>query len=118
MDTDKTEWDFTAGPAYQKTQFDTVAEGEDESNSSMSWFISTNYELEVTKKIDFSLNYRYLTANSDAGGDSQYAMAAFEFEITDDIDFDMSLVWDYLADPIADENGVVPEKEDYKMILQ
>tara|TARA_B100001063_G_scaffold131227_1_gene122686 strand:+ start:15351 stop:16475 length:1125 start_codon:yes stop_codon:yes gene_type:complete len=117
MDTDKTEWDFTAGPAYQKTQFDTVAEGEDESNSSMSWFISTNYELEVTKKIDFSLNYRYLTASSDAGGDSQYAMAAFEFEITDDIDFDMSLVWDYLADPIADENGVVPEKEDYKMIF-
>jgi len=117
MDTDKTEWDFTAGPAYQKTQFDTVAEGEDKSNSSMSWFISTNYELEVTKKIDFSLNYRYLTANSDAGGDSQYAMAAFEFEITDDIDFDMSLVWDYLADPIADENGVVPEKEDYKMIF-
>jgi hypothetical protein len=44
-------------------------------------------------------------------------MAAFEFEITDDIDFDMSLVWDYLADPIADENGVVPEKEDYKMIF-
>jgi len=115
MDTDKTEWDFSTGPAYQKTE--SVATGEEKSNSSWSYFVGTNYELEVTKKIDFTFNYRYLTANSDAGGDSQYAMAAFEFEITDDIDFDMSLVWDYLADPIADENGVVPEKEDYKMIF-
>ncbi len=117
MDTDKTEWDFSTGPAYQRTEFDTVTTGEEKSNSSWSYFVGTNYELEVTKKIDFTFNYRYLTANSDAGGDSQYAMAAFEFEITDDIDFDMSLVWDYLADPIADENGVVPEKEDYKMIF-
>ncbi|AXV65494.1 DUF481 domain-containing protein [Pseudoalteromonas lipolytica] len=117
MDTDKTEWDFSTGPAYQKTEFDTVTTGEDKSNASMSYFIGTNFEHELTKKIDFTFNYRYLTAKSDTGGDSQYAMASFEIDITDDIDFDISLVWDYLADPIADENAVVPEKEDYKMIF-
>lgn len=117
MDSDKIEWDFSTGPAYQKTDFDTVESGEQKSNSSISYFVGTNYELELTKRIDFNFNYRYLTANSDAGGDSQYAMASFEIDMTDDIDFDISLVWDYLADPIADENGVVPEKEDYKMIF-
>ncbi|MEZ7278439.1 YdiY family protein [Pseudoalteromonas sp. 68 DY56-GL68] len=117
MDTDKTEWDFSTGPAFQKTQFDTVAVDEDESNSSMSYFLGTNFEHEITKKIDFTFNYRYLFADADSGGDSQYAMASFETEITEDIDFDVSLVWDYLAEPIADENGLVPEKEDYKMIF-
>lgn len=117
MDTDETEWDFSAGPAYQKTQFDTVSEGEDNNNSSTSFFMGTNYEHELTKKIDLTFNYRYTFAERAAGGDAQYAMAAFEIELTNDIDFDISLVWDYLENPISDSSGIVPEQEDYKMIF-
>ena len=48
---------------------------------------------------------------------TNHAMASVEIELTDDIDFDVSVVWDYLASPIADSSGIVPEKEDYKMIF-
>lgn len=44
-------------------------------------------------------------------------MVSFEIDVIDDIDFDILLVWDYLFDLIVDENGVVFEKEDYKMIF-
>ena len=78
MDTDKTEWDFQQALLIKKLSLILSLHGEEKSNSSWSYFVGTNYELEVTKKIDFTFNYRYLTANSDAGGDSQYAMAAFD----------------------------------------
>ncbi len=117
VDNDTTEWDFSAGPAYQKTQFDTVAVDEESSNSSASFFIESNYEHELTKRIDLNFDYRYTFAESAAGGDAQHAMASLEIELTKAIDFDVSLVWDYLESPIADSTGLVPEKEDYKMIL-
>jgi putative salt-induced outer membrane protein YdiY len=117
IDTDTTELDFSAGPAYQKTEFDTVAPNEQSTNSSTSFFVETNYEHELTKKIDLNFDYRYTFAEAASGGDAQHAMASVEIELTDDIDFDVSVVWDYLASPIADSSGIVPEKEDYKMIF-
>ena len=117
LDTDKTGWDLSAGPAYQKTQFNTVEIGEQTSNVSTSFFMSSDYEYELTKDIDFTFNYRYTFAERAAGGDAQYARAGFEIGVTNDIDFDVALVWDYLEKPIADGSGVVPKNEDYKLIF-
>ena len=117
IDTEKTQWDLSAGPAYQKTQFDTVEIGEQSSNASTSFFISSDYEYALTKDIDFTFNYRYTFSERAAGGDAQHARTGFEIGLTNDIDFDVALVWDFLEKPIADGSGVVPESEDYKLIF-
>lgn len=117
-DTDRLEWDVSAGPAYQRTEFDTVAPGEETTNSSTSFFLGTNVEYELTSDIDLSFDYRFTFAETGAGGNAQTAKAGAEFDITDDIDFDVSLVWDHLESPIANADGTIPERDDYKMIFQ
>ncbi|RDV28196.1 DUF481 domain-containing protein [Alteromonas aestuariivivens] len=117
IDDSRTEWDITAGPLYQKTKFDTVGEGEDDSVSSTSFFVGTTYEYELTSDIDLSLDYRYIFASDEIGGDSQYAQAGLEVELTNTIDLDLAFVWDHQDSPVADSDGVRPKKDDYKTIV-
>lgn len=117
FDTDKFSWDLAAGPAFQHTRFDNVAEGESSSNSSTSVYLASTMEYEFSSSIDLSFDYRYTVAQTAAGGDAQYAKFSSEFEVTDDIDFDVSFVWEHLASPVADNQGEVPEKSDYRTII-
>lgn len=117
IDNDKTEWDLTAGPAFQRTKFDTVEDGESEQNSSTSIYLESNFERELTSRIDLNFDYRYTFAESLSGGDAQYANAGLEIEVTQKIDFDISIVWEHLDNPIADGDGITPQNDDYKLIF-
>ena len=117
VDSDKLEWDIGAGPAYQRTEFDTVAAGADDTNSSASFYIASNMDYELTSDIDLTFDYRFTFAEQAAGGNAQHALAGASIDITNDIDFDISLVWDYLQSPIANADGSIPKQDDYKMIF-
>ncbi|MEO2265763.1 DUF481 domain-containing protein [Pseudoalteromonas sp. YIC-656] len=117
VDTDKLEWDIGAGPAFQRTEFDTVAVGEKDTNSSASFYIASNLDYELTSDIDLMFDYRFTFSPEEAGGNAQHALAGASIDITKDIDFDISLVWDYLEAPIANSDGTVPKQDDYKMIF-
>lgn len=113
-----TEWSVTAGPAYLFTRFDTVAEGQQKREKSASLFFETHYDTEITKDIDVEFDYQYLLAKKEAGGSSHHAKLTFKTDITDDIDFDTSLVWDRLENPEPDSDGVVPKKDDFILIFK
>jgi long-subunit fatty acid transport protein len=38
-------------------------------------------------------------------------------DLTDALDFNLSLVWDRIKDPQANADGSVPEQDDYQIIL-
>ncbi len=116
FDTDAFSWDLAAGPAFQHTRFDNVADGESDINSSTSVYLASTMEYEFSSSIDLSFDYRYTVAQTAAGGDAQYAKFSSEFEVTDDIDFDVSFVWEHLASPVADKQGEAPKQSDYRTI--
>ncbi|BDF94170.1 MULTISPECIES: DUF481 domain-containing protein [Pseudoalteromonas] len=118
IDTDKTEWDIGMGPAFQHTEFSDVVEGTDKTNSSSSFYIESNTEYELTSDIDLTFDYKFTFAETAAGGNAQSAKAGASFDITDDIDFDISFVWDHLKSPVANADGTIPENDDYKMVVQ
>lgn len=118
VDTDKTEWDIGMGPSYQHTEFDAVQEGAETENSSSSFYIESHTEYELTSDIDLTFDYKFTFAESAAGGNAQAAKAGASFDVTDDIDFDVSFVWDRLKSPIANADGTIPENDDYKMVVQ
>lgn len=113
IDTPKTEWTATAGPAYIITRFNTVSEGRNEREKSGSAFIETYYETEITKNVDLEFGYRFQYADDDAGGISHHSVLTFKTDITDDIDLDTSVVWDRLESPEPNEDDVIPEKDDF-----
>ena len=117
IDTSRTEWDITAGPAYQYARFDSVQEGESDSNSTPAAVVGTTFDTELTSRLDFIGQYRLTYGNKRSGGYTHHIITTFEFELTDILDLDFSWVWDRISHPTEDAGGVQPEPDDFQFII-
>jgi len=115
INTAKTEWDATAGVAYQGTQFASVQAGQDLNISTPVLSISSLFETDLTKKIDFSFKYSFNIGNEESGGYTHHLITTLETELTSWLDFDISFVWDRVKNPTASADGTVPEPDDYRL---
>ena len=109
----KTEWDITPGLAYQYTQNVSVEPGQDTDNSTPAFVLGTVYDTELTKKIDFNASYRFYVVNQESGKYTHHASAALEIELTRRLDLDLSFVWDRIQDPKPEDDGRVPNQDDF-----
>jgi len=117
IDTSKTDWNLSGGPGYQITQFETVEVGEDDEEESFALAVGTRYETEVSKAVDFSIDYSFKLLDKASGGYTHHMIAALETEFIKDFDFDISFVWDHTENPKAAADGTVPEKDDFRLIF-
>lgn len=117
IDTPVTGWDVTGGPGYQVITYATVQEGEDSTRKSFTASLGTTFNRKLTKHLDFNTQLQFLLGNKDSGGLNTHWISTFEFELTKRLDLDVSFVWDRVQDPVADEDGVVPLQDDYRLIL-
>lgn len=117
IDTSRTDWNIAGGPAYQSTRFVSVEPGENIKETTPALVVSTDYEIELTKKLDFLFNYSTTWGNKESGGYTHHMVTTFESEITGSFDFDISFVWDHISNPTAGEDGVVPFPDDYRLTV-
>ncbi len=117
MDTSKFTWDATGGPAYQYLEFDSVTPPNEQTQSNPAASLSTNFDYEVSGKVDLIGVYSLIYAGDDAGGYNFIAQTTLETELLSWLDFDISYIWDYRSDPIPDSSGAVPEKSDSQLIF-
>lgn len=117
IDTPKTEWDVSGGPAYQYMRFDTVEEGEPSSESTPALVLGTNYETKLTKSLDLIAGYKLQVANQASGGLTHHAISTLEVKLTKRLDLDISLIWDRIQHPIPESDGSVPEQDDLRLTL-
>jgi len=117
LDTSKISWDVTGGLSYQTTTFDSVEEGEDESTDTPALTIGTVYDQELTKWMDFVFNYSFFIVDEESGTYTHHLVTGLEFELTRVLDFDVSFIWDRIEDPRPDEDGIVPEQDDYRLVF-
>jgi putative salt-induced outer membrane protein YdiY len=117
VDTKKVALEVAGGPAYQKTWFVEVEPGESETETTPALVVSTMLETEPTGWLDFDWEYRFQWVNKKSGTYNHHMVFNFETEITSRLDFDVKFVWDYIQDPRADAEGVVPERTDFWTII-
>ncbi len=117
IDTPKSNWSVTGGPAYTFIKFDNVAVDESEDDASTALVVDTAFDTEISEDIDFNTLYRVQYGNEKSGGYTHHALAGFSIELTDIFDLDLSLVWDHTNKPQADANGTLPDKNDYQFII-
>ena len=117
IDTPKIEWNVSGGPAYQSVRYVSVQPGEDESISGGAAVFGTNYDQEITSKLDFIFNYNMTAASSDLGGYTHHLLASLESEITGSLDFDVSFMWDRVSQPTTDAEGNTPLPDDYRLMI-
>ena len=117
IDSARTDWSIFAGPAYQTTRFDAVPPGESDDEDTWAFTAGTTYDTELTKTIDFIYDYRFQLTNPESGDYNHHMIGTFEMELTDALNFDLSLVWDRINEPRANADGSVPKQDDYRVIV-
>ncbi|MPY26018.1 DUF481 domain-containing protein [Shewanella sp. YLB-07] len=117
IDSSKTNWSVSGGPAYTYTKFDDVLEGQSESETSAALVIETVFDTEITADIDFNTLYRVNYGSDASGGYTHHALAGFSIELTDMFDLDLSLVWDHINQPQQNADMSFPKQNDYQFII-
>ena len=117
IDTPKTDWEVSGGPGYQETRFDTVQPGEEDSDSTGVLTVGSIFDQEWSKSVDFKFEYRLQITNEESGEFNHHLVMSFETEWTKVLDFDLTFVWDRIEKPRVDEDGNVPEQNDFRMVI-
>lgn len=117
FDTPKLTWNIAAGPGYQETRFVDVPAGDADKESTGVFFISTDYDQELTADIDLIITYQLVLMEESSGRAAQHAMAAIDIDLTDALDLRLATYWDRLQEPQVDSAGVQPQKDDYRLVI-
>ncbi len=108
---------MTLGPAYQQVWYDSVQPGEPLSDGTAALVLGTLYNWDITKRVEFTLKYQAQLTTSDTSSSIHHTEFIWELEITKRLDLDVSLIWDYTANPRPDAAGTVPKNSDYRLVL-
>lgn len=95
----KLEWNLTTGPAYQHTWFGSVPAARTPEKDAAALVFGSRFEADLTKRLELILEYRGQLTRRDVGETTHHTVATLEVDITDQIDLDISLVWDRIASP-------------------
>ena len=117
VDTKKTTWNFSTGPAFLYTRYDTVHMGEEQKEFSPALELSTKYELELNSITDITYDYKLTYTDAASGRYKHHMLLTFENELTTWLDIDFTGVWDYILEPVESDSGVVPEKSDFQVLV-
>jgi putative salt-induced outer membrane protein YdiY len=117
IDTPKTGWRVVTGPAYQYTRFDAVQPGGSDDEGTWAWSAGTTYDTELTDWIDFTYDWRLQFTNRVSGRYNHHMIAGFDIDLLHGIDLNLSMVWDRIEEPQPDAAGMVPKKDDFRLIF-
>ena len=111
------EWDVFAGPGYQRTKFDTVEVGKDQSEETPVAAVGTSAEVDLTKRVDLNLSYTGQFVNQQSGGALHHTVVTLETDLTKVLELDFSVVWDHVSHPQTEADGTTPERNDVRTSL-
>lgn len=117
LNTNDSEWDVSGGPAYQETKFVSVQPGESNKNSTVTLILTTKFDTELNNKVDLEGTYSVTLGDSKTGGYTHRSILTIETELTEKLDFDVTGVWDRVRSPVQDQDGNIPEQDDFRILI-
>ncbi len=113
----KVKCDIELAVGYQYTYYHSVTAGQapDEGNGAVIPII--RLETDPYKRVELDGLYRAQVTFPNTGNTTQHGEVILSIEITKILDVDASFFWDRLEQPVAYQDGVIPEKDDFKLTL-
>ncbi|MDB4575741.1 DUF481 domain-containing protein [bacterium] len=112
-----TEWDISGGPAYQSTMFDSVQPGQSPEKNTLTLVLSTRFNSKLNSKVDLEGFYIATLGDSSIGNYTHHSMFTVKTELYDEFYLDVSFAWDRTRRPVENADGVVPEQDDFKILV-
>ncbi len=117
VDSARTSWSASAGPAWQSSDWDSAPPGGEESAQSFALRVGTRFEHEFTQSIDFHAYYNAFFTDEASGSYTHHFDTGLEIELIGDLDFNVAWVWDRVQDPRPLEDGSFPKRDDTRLIF-
>jgi putative salt-induced outer membrane protein YdiY len=117
VETKQVEWAVSGGPGYQKTRYVDVEPDTPITADTPALVITSVADIELANWVDFLFNYRIQVTDEESGFYNHHLVTGFETEITSLLDFDVTLVWDRIKNPREASDGIVPEPDDFRLVV-
>lgn len=117
LDSPDLEWNADLRGGYRLTEYESVEAGEDRTKQTAAVIAATMFDWEVTSDVDLILEYRIDVGLDDLTGTNHHAVTTLSIDLTKVLDLDVSFIWDRVGKPQRDDDGDVPEKDDFRLVL-
>jgi hypothetical protein len=117
FDHDGLEWTASAGPGYQYTRFENVESGQADTATTPAAVLDSNFKADITQRLTFIQTWQSIFTDKEAGQYTHHSVSTLEFEIKRHLNLDVSFIWDYLQNPQARSDGIVPQNSDYYLTV-
>jgi putative salt-induced outer membrane protein YdiY len=111
-------WNVTLGPAWQSVQFLSVQQGEDLRKDTLALVLTSHLDFDLTENISNRLDYRGQLTRQEVGETTHHLENVLSVDLTKQLDLELLLLWDRVAQPKADNTGAVPKPDDFRIALQ
>lgn len=117
FDTLNFEFDTTLGVTYKNTVYQSVVEGADKSASSPSMNVDFKSEYKINSDVKYKFDYTLSVVNKESGSYTHHMVHTFETEFIEDFEIDMSVMWDYVLDPVLRDDQSLPDRNDFRYVV-
>ena len=108
------ESNVSLGVGYRKTYFDSVEAGEADTDSTTFLQVSADIDADLTETVEFVASYWAQISFQDIENTNQNISGELDFDFMDDFDVFVRVTLSRVGQPAADEDGNLPEKNDYR----
>jgi len=117
FDTGKVEWDVEFGLGYQFTSFLSAAAGVENPQDDGFVPVRTYWDFDITGDIELILDWQSNIVYTQFGNTNHVGKAVFSVEVTDILNFDAAFDFFRTERPVPREDGTVPRKNDYQIVV-
>lgn len=117
MDTRKTEWEIYSAVGVNYVRRESVEVGQSDNSTSPSLSFGTDYETELTSWIDYLFSLKMSLLDEDSGKYQHHLETGVSTDLIGDIDLDVTLVWDRTENPPLSAEGILPKKDDFRLMF-
>ena len=107
----------SAGPAYQSTRLEAGSVGEASTDDTLAGVLSSEFDWEITSDIELNWSYSLTVPFPDTAANNHNMVTSLSVDLTDDLELDVSFVWDRVNRPAADASGEVPLPDDLRTTI-
>jgi putative salt-induced outer membrane protein YdiY len=117
MDTQRVEWDLSAGVGGNYLENVSVAPGDPNGEWSPVGTFGSDLDVELTSWMDFELEIGMSFLEEAAGKYQHHIVSTLSTDLINDLDLDISVIWDRTEVPQIAEDGSEPEPDDYRLVI-
>ncbi|MFT7485226.1 MAG: putative salt-induced outer membrane protein YdiY [Candidatus Paceibacteria bacterium] len=110
-------WEVKLGPAYELTKYDSVDLGQSLVNETFAMQGNTGMEWDITPDVEFAFDYALTVPFPETNSNTHHMSAMLSIDLVDDIELDLTAIWDRVNNPLTDADNNTPEPDDFRLTV-